>query len=45
LFGGIRQIIEQARGRVQQQVNSAMVEAYWHPEFDSILGSFAYFLP
>lgn len=30
LFGGIRQIIEQARGRVQQQVNSAMVEAYWH---------------
>ena len=30
LLGGIRQVIEQARGRIQQQVNSAMVEAYWH---------------
>ncbi|MEN9868438.1 MAG: hypothetical protein RL748_4028 [Pseudomonadota bacterium] len=30
LLGGIRQIITQARGRIQQQVNSAMVEAYWH---------------
>jgi predicted nuclease of restriction endonuclease-like (RecB) superfamily len=29
LLGGIRQVIEQARGRIQQQVNSAMVEAYW----------------
>ncbi|MDP3842802.1 MAG: PDDEXK nuclease domain-containing protein [Oxalobacteraceae bacterium] len=30
LFSGIRQVIEHARDRVQQQVNSAMVEAYWH---------------
>lgn len=30
LFTGIRHVIEQVRGRVQQQVNSAMVETYWH---------------
>lgn len=30
LLGDVRQIIELARGRIQQQVNSAMVEAYWH---------------
>jgi predicted nuclease of restriction endonuclease-like (RecB) superfamily len=30
LLGDIRQVVEQARGRIQQQVNSAMVEAYWH---------------
>ncbi len=29
LLGGIRQIIEQSKGRIQQQVNSVMVEAYW----------------
>lgn len=30
LLSGIRQIIEQARQRVSQTVNSEMVQAYWH---------------
>lgn len=30
LVSGIRQIIEQARQRVYQTVNSEMVQAYWH---------------
>lgn len=30
LLGNIRQIIDQARTQVQQTVNSAMVQAYWH---------------
>jgi predicted nuclease of restriction endonuclease-like (RecB) superfamily len=30
LLSAIRQIIEQARNRVQQAVNSEMVQAYWH---------------
>ena len=30
LLSGIRQIIEQARQRVYQAVNSEMVQAYWH---------------
>ena len=30
LLSSIRQILEQARGHIQQTVNVSMVQAYWH---------------
>jgi predicted nuclease of restriction endonuclease-like (RecB) superfamily len=30
LLSAIRQIVEQARNRIHQTVNSEMVQAYWH---------------